>query len=239
MGKKDGEGAKRAISASQLQEIPEDLISRAAEMIAEEFVDGPAHVEIFRGERDWRKKAMANLFERNIRMHLGTGAIKCYLIPGEGDMEGRMDIGCFFVVERKDTFPTALAKYWAMLRVGLWVVPFQVGFGVLSRLLTFLDWEEERYKRLGPNSTCMLQRMIVAKRLRRTGVGTACVSAALEEVGGQCILSTQTESALAFWEHMGFQVAERAVYEAGSGDGGEKGQFNYENVILTRSSAGS
>ena len=151
--------------------------------------------------------ALAWLFERNIRLRLPLGSAKCAF--GSDDKPDAPEMVCFFMLESPDTPEISSIT---MLQNGILQFPFRFGFRAFSRLLSVKSYYERRERELlGFQRSCMctLERMVVRPGVQGRGVGSSCLSVAIEGVadtGLGVFLSTQLPKNVAFYRRLGFEV---------------------------------
>jgi GNAT superfamily N-acetyltransferase len=195
-------------SLTQLQPLPMACVRDAAELAAAAFVDSPVYAYIFEHmATSERQLALAWLFERNITLRLPLGAANCAF--GSASKAGNSEIVCFFLMEPPDA-PEISAI--TMLLNGILQFPFRFGFRAFSRLLSVKAWYERRERELlGAHRSrfCSLERMVVRPGIQGLGVGSLCLSAAIErasDTGLGVLLSTQLPQNVAFYRRLGFEV---------------------------------
>ncbi|EKX32524.1 hypothetical protein GUITHDRAFT_49669, partial [Guillardia theta CCMP2712] len=150
------------------------------------------------------------LFERNFVAYVEQGAGVCTFCGGE--------MVSFFVLLEGDSSSLSL---WDMIRLGLYSMPFNVGFGPTMKMLRVKGWVEDRLEKTMQDhgikkETWSLQRVVVKPGWQGKGLGSACLSHMLNTAGPSehgVILTTQEEPNVRFYERLGFETIDDAVFE--------------------------
>jgi GNAT superfamily N-acetyltransferase len=187
----------------QLQPLPAACVRDAAELAAAAFVDSPIYVYIFEMmNASERRGALAWLFERNIRLRMPLGSAKCAFSSDSS-------MACFFMLEPPDS-PEISAL--TLLQNGILQFPFRFGFRAFFRLLSVKAYYERRERELlgaQRSRLCSLERMVVRPGVQGRGVGSSCLSIAIERAaatGLGVFLATQLPKNVAFYRRLGFEV---------------------------------
>ncbi len=191
---------------AKLQSLRPDELGEAAECMAAAFEDSPFWAFIAGPEADTsakRRALMSFVFERNMLAVLSRDP---HAVLGLRDDRG---FACVFML----CSPAARhLSTWAKVRAGLLELPFRFGMGPMKRLLTVAAWvDSSEQEAVGDSrhASWQVQRMAVAPRCQGKGLGSACLTAALETrvpKGERIVLSTNLDRNVVFYKRLGFAL---------------------------------
>mmetsp|Transcript_6168 Transcript_6168/g.15825 ORF Transcript_6168/g.15825 Transcript_6168/m.15825 type:complete len:252 (-) Transcript_6168:1304-2059(-) len=207
-----------------LRVLTEAQIRVAARMSAEAFVASPTYAYVLAAFSSYGMKdpeaakvdALHWLFRCNFAMRLPLGACRV-ATASDGSVE------CLYLLEPPEAMVplSILTMLWA----GLWQVPFRFGLRAMARLLSVIEWYEQKMAEVaarvavehGGLRCWKLERMSVSPDCQGHGIGTACLQQGLDEVdakGDGVLLTTQLERNVRFYTRLGFEVIEEADFHA-------------------------
>mmetsp|Transcript_16303 Transcript_16303/g.34469 ORF Transcript_16303/g.34469 Transcript_16303/m.34469 type:complete len:245 (+) Transcript_16303:56-790(+) len=222
MAQRDSQVLLRALARSDDDETSGDEIDAqrdaCASIAAHAFLDSPLWAAVFAApeieEENAARKERRRRLERFFKIYFGildlSPALRGYCGTGTGDNIAQDGVACTFIL-RDMGQPLTL---WQKLRAGLLKLPFECGFQQTLRLLRYGDViESEIAKVMGGRHMCSLERMCVAPAKQGCGIGSRLLVEALDNGAFKdlpCILTTQADRNVRFYERMGFRVASEA-----------------------------
>ena len=194
--------------------LPETLdVNEIAALLADAFLDNPAHVYIYPDETD-RLEKLEWLMRTNLRAQLAVG------IPfGEAAEDGSVAAIAFW---HPPGAPKASLS--TLARYGFFSMPFRHGPNAFLRMLqTVKIIEERRRAALEGRESWYLNNMVVAPAARGEGLGSRVMRRALrrhvDDSGAPASLTTQKLQNVRFYEALGFRVADDRPVGGASGAG--------------------
>ena len=198
-------------TGGMLCEVPAQDLDRASEILAEAFEDNPAYQYVSEGFsdsesgcREYRRGFLRFFFQRNLEIYKDAGIFRGAMRSSASSRE-ESELACFFLLRSPAVEDPKLFSSLCFVFVLVW----RYGLGVLVRLLRTKDWYEAEIARVCPEPHYLLERMAVVKELQRTGIGSACLSAALDEArkgGLPVFLVTQEDDNVKFYSKLGFRL---------------------------------
>ena len=191
-------------TASLMPLKPEPLAPRVAELQASSQLLGRAFANdptLVRADPDGarRERWLPSLYRATMRYALATGGVE--LIGGRAAA----------LWLQRQTEPS----FWKALRCGMLRIPLAMGFRAWLRLARHEAWCAERVRALCPANYGYLWILGVEPEAQRSGYGSVAVAAATAAMRAQghglCILKTETESNVAFYERLGFECIDDRV----------------------------
>ena len=154
--------------------VEEEELSLAAGIAAKAFAESPFYRYIF-PDPPGRIAALTWMFLRNYRIRTGRGH---GTFKGAYSADGKL-LCCFWLFA-EDVPGISL---WDMLRHGLLEMPLRFGMASMRRMLAVAKWTDQALDGLKHEHPkhVLLERMAVLPDYQGSGVGTAALTAALNE----------------------------------------------------------
>jgi GNAT superfamily N-acetyltransferase len=191
-----------------------------ASLAAAAFADSPLWSAIFAvpdvndegTAREERQKRLRRFYEKYFGILDLTSALQ-----GFCGVDREKNVACTFII-RDMGRPLSL---WQKLRAGLMSLPFEIGFQQTMRLLRCGDViENEMARAMGGRQMCSLERMCVDPANQGRGIGSRLLLEALDHgifKALPCVLTTQEDRNVRFYERLGFKVVSEKILDFGDG----------------------
>ena len=154
----------------ELRNLSECDIDAAADICARAFVDSPCYVDIYFGGGDdnWRLGELKWLYATHFR---------AVFTKAPSALKGGYDINdalvCFFMFVPSNMPEITL---WDKLCAGFFALPFRVGWGIYTRVVTTGQYFDDIVKDIIPNGECYdVLRMAVRPDCQGRGYGSKCL----------------------------------------------------------------
>ena len=199
----------RLLTANRLPE--------ASGLAALAFAQSPCYVEIMPGSVQERVVFLDWMFSKNFLLRLDADCCRCTY--------NGQQLVCFFMFTKPGTRHPSLCD---MLRVGLVAGLFAYGYSAVNRLLDTKNWFEKKERDILDARSAQslgtemirLERMTVLPAFQGQGIGSSSLGKALKEaddLGLPCILGTQEEQNVRFYQKLGFEVVDESMVPIGNG----------------------
>eukprot|EP00300_Choanocystis_sp_HF-7_P034906 c47994_g1_i1.p1 GENE.c47994_g1_i1~~c47994_g1_i1.p1 ORF type:complete len:237 (+),score=46.93 c47994_g1_i1:91-711(+) len=180
--------------------------------MAAAFMVTPPYLEIYRDIQDPQavENALAWLFQRNIDMSMRLGnQIFCLKNP-----EDESQLIAAVMLTLPDVPQPSLLD---MVRAGLPLLAWKYGWGTMRRVLSITGWiDKHNVTFFGSEPSASLHRMVVAPGFQGQGLGSRLLAEVLKDHvdsrGLRCILDTQAERNVTYYQKHGFEVVGSAEY---------------------------
>ena len=190
-----------------VQDLPEERLTEAADVMAQAFLDSPSYLAILRGDESTRLEILAWLFHVNLSMLLKRDphSVRCVLEDGR------------VVAAMCLLSPSARLREVDWLTSRLILLPLYYGWAIMRRLLDAMFWFEGTARRVfrppgrAAVPSASIERLVVRPECQGRGIGTACLRAAVAMAESEhCVLrlATQEERNVRLYERVGFQTLE-------------------------------
>ncbi len=182
------------------------IILDASHLSAKTFLqaDTRSWRQIYRIKNDEAlfEQRLQSLFWKNISMIHET-VPDCLHYHYEKDDQGRDQMVCFFMLVPNDVS----MSWWQKIRYGLLLLPFEIGWTPLVRLLAASDYSDEKIlSQLNGRKGLQLNRMVVHPSFQGKGIGSKVLGKALQEVADKrqlpVVLSTETPQNVTFYTRL-------------------------------------
>lgn len=207
-----------ASAAPAVAPLPAHRVGDAAAVMAEALHDSPAYVAFLRGDKGFRRRALAWILARNIAAvrARNPAAVRCVFDAPAPAAPAEPAILATYMLTAAEDAPSD----WELVVAGLAWVPFLFGPRVFMRMRGVMAWfaraARASFSTWSPGAL-LLERVTVRPDFQRRGLGSACVRHAMAEAGAAGVplrLSTQEESNVRFYRRLGFEVTAEHEFEA-------------------------
>jgi ribosomal protein S18 acetylase RimI-like enzyme len=178
--------------------LRKEQVGPAAEMLASAFQNDPLFKYFF-PDSDERARRLPSFFTLTIRRGLSEGVVTATSDQLEA-------ISIWFPPDRSEV------SAWPSVRSGALAMAVEVGLGAASRMWRFSRNAESVRRQRAPFNHWVLQTVAVDPKLRGRGYASALLRSQLKILDRHdmpCYLDTQSARNVPFYEHLGFNVAQK------------------------------
>ena len=166
------------------------------------FIDSPSYTEIFRGDKENRRRMLLFFFHCNLSIiHRKTPDALRYF-----SYDNSSELDCFYMLIHNSDVTIST---WEKVFGGILDLPFLAGFGAVQRMINvgqFVDRiEEEVMATYGCERYLVLQRVVVNPAIQGKGFGSNCLAKGLaeaDELKLPICLSTQLMRNVTFYSRL-------------------------------------